>query len=63
MTSAREAVEAVVKEARANGVYINEAAIDRSIAKLGDDRVMIAQFIEAGMQLARGETVLVEFWA
>lgn len=61
--TAREAVEDVVRVARENNVYINEAAISRSIARLDGNPSLIAGFYEAGMRLANGETILVNWYA
>jgi hypothetical protein len=61
--TAREAVEDVVRVARENNVYINDAAIPRSIAKMDGNPPLIAAFYESGMRLANGEAILVDFYA
>jgi hypothetical protein len=55
--TAREAVEEVVRVARANNVYINDEAISRCIAKLEGDPEMIAAFYETGLRMAHGSTL------
>jgi hypothetical protein len=61
--TAREAVLDVVRVARESGVWVNDAAISRSIARLDGNPPLIAAFYETGMRIARGDSILVDFYA